>query len=185
MALSMLGGIVGSLFGFSIGNFFFPIVGGIVGIVVVAGLGALGGSGAGRKLERTEFRGKHEGWPQRFHRTRPGHPEQNLRRIAYADDRTVGTDILNSKVGMKLSLKNDTMNNLKEKMMEIHLKNRDITDESVLDAMRKVDRSLFAPVGVEVQNLVLVEKTGESTFREDILLPVRFVPMTGQSQNNP
>lgn len=77
------------------------------------------------------------------------------------------------------------MNNLKEKMMEIHLKNRDITDESVLDAMRKVDRSLFAPVGVEVQNLVLVEKTGESTFREDILLPVRFVPMTGQSQNNP
>jgi uncharacterized protein YqgC (DUF456 family) len=44
MVLSMLGGIVGSLFGFSIGNFFFPVIGGIVGIFVVAGLGALGGA---------------------------------------------------------------------------------------------------------------------------------------------
>ncbi|MEX2606338.1 MAG: DUF456 family protein [Kiritimatiellia bacterium] len=44
MVLSMLGGIVGSLFGFSIGNFFFPLVGGIIGIFVVAGLGALAGA---------------------------------------------------------------------------------------------------------------------------------------------
>lgn len=55
MVLSMLGGIVGSLFGFSIGNFFFPIVGGIVGIFVVAGLGALAGAVLGETWKGRGF----------------------------------------------------------------------------------------------------------------------------------
>ncbi|MDA3872483.1 MAG: DUF456 family protein [Kiritimatiellae bacterium] len=55
MVLSMLGGIVGSLFGFSIGNVFFPVIGGIVGIFVVAGLGALAGAMLGETWKGRGF----------------------------------------------------------------------------------------------------------------------------------
>ncbi|MDA3875156.1 MAG: hypothetical protein PF795_14505 [Kiritimatiellae bacterium] len=47
----------------------------------------------------------------------------------------------------------------------------------------RVGGRLIAPVGVDVQNLILLKKTGENTFREEVLLPVRFVPMTGQTGN--
>lgn len=43
----------------------------------------------------------------------------------------------------------------------------------------RVGGRLIAPVGVEIQYLVLLEKTDETSFREHRLLPVRFVPMTG------
>lgn len=41
---------------------------------------------------------------------------------------------------------------------------------------------LLAPVGGISQRLILLEKTGQSTFNERVLLPVLFVPMTGKAQ---
>ncbi|MEX2606204.1 MAG: protein-L-isoaspartate O-methyltransferase, partial [Kiritimatiellia bacterium] len=46
----------------------------------------------------------------------------------------------------------------------------------------RVGGRLIAPVGVEVQQLVLLKKTGETSFRTEALLPVRFVPMTGRAE---
>lgn len=45
----------------------------------------------------------------------------------------------------------------------------------------RVGGRLIGPVGVEDQNLVLLEKTGGTSFQEEWLLPVRFVPMTGRT----
>jgi len=55
MILSMLGGIVGSLFGFSIGNVFIPIVGGVAGVLLVGGLGALAGAVLGETWKGRTF----------------------------------------------------------------------------------------------------------------------------------
>lgn len=90
------------------------------------------------------------------------------------------------------------MDPAKEEMLKVHLKGRDITDPDVLRAMAEVDRTAFipeplkqqlrvggrllAPIGVEVQHLILLTKTDEDHFQETALLPVRFVPMTGQAQ---
>ena len=41
---------------------------------------------------------------------------------------------------------------------------------------------LLAPIGVEVQQLVLLTKTDATHFEKTSLLPVRFVPMTGEAQ---
>lgn len=46
----------------------------------------------------------------------------------------------------------------------------------------RVGGRLLAPIGVQVQHLVLLTKTDEAHFQETALLPVRFVPMTGQAQ---
>lgn len=46
----------------------------------------------------------------------------------------------------------------------------------------KVGGRLLAPVGKTTQKLVLLEKTGEDSFKEKMLLPVSFVPMTGEAQ---
>jgi protein-L-isoaspartate(D-aspartate) O-methyltransferase len=46
----------------------------------------------------------------------------------------------------------------------------------------KVGGRLVAPVGVDVQQLVRITRT-ESGFSEEKLVPVRFVPMTGEAQN--
>ena len=46
----------------------------------------------------------------------------------------------------------------------------------------KVGGRLVAPIGVDVQQLVRMTRT-ESGFREERLVPVRFVPMTGEVQN--
>ena len=46
----------------------------------------------------------------------------------------------------------------------------------------KVGGKLLAPVGIRIQNLTLLEKTGENEFEEHVLIPVKFVPMTGKAQ---
>lgn len=46
----------------------------------------------------------------------------------------------------------------------------------------RVGGRLLAPVGQYSQKLVLLEKTGSNSFRENVLLPVQFVPMTGHAQ---
>lgn len=47
----------------------------------------------------------------------------------------------------------------------------------------KIGGKLLAPVGEMSQRLVLMEKTAEDTYNEEVLLPVRFVPMTGEVQS--
>lgn len=47
----------------------------------------------------------------------------------------------------------------------------------------KVGGRLLTPVGTSIQRLILLEKTGEKTFKEESLLPVSFVPMTGKAQS--
>ena len=46
----------------------------------------------------------------------------------------------------------------------------------------KIGGKILAPVGRINQELVLLKKTGEETFEEKKLLPVRFVPMTGRAE---
>jgi protein-L-isoaspartate(D-aspartate) O-methyltransferase len=53
--------------------------------------------------------------------------------------------------------------------------------QPLLDQL-KVGGRLVVPVGVDVQQLVRITRT-ESGFREERLVPVRFVPMTGEVQN--
>jgi protein-L-isoaspartate(D-aspartate) O-methyltransferase len=48
----------------------------------------------------------------------------------------------------------------------------------------KTGGKLLAPVGKNVQHLILLEKTGESKFIEKKLLPVQFIRMTGGDQIN-
>ena len=48
----------------------------------------------------------------------------------------------------------------------------------------KIGGKLLAPVGEMSQRLVLMEKTAEDSYKEEVLLPVRFVPMTGEVQSN-
>ncbi|MFP4261577.1 MAG: protein-L-isoaspartate(D-aspartate) O-methyltransferase [Opitutales bacterium] len=48
----------------------------------------------------------------------------------------------------------------------------------------RVGGRLLAPIGVEVQHLVLLTKTDDEHFVESALLPVRFVPMTGQARGS-
>lgn len=45
----------------------------------------------------------------------------------------------------------------------------------------KIGGKILAPVGRLNQKLKLLHKTGEDTFKEKTLLPVRFVPMTGKA----
>ena len=46
----------------------------------------------------------------------------------------------------------------------------------------KIGGRLLAPVGRHAQRLVLLQRTGEEEFNEEVLQPVRFVPMTGKAQ---
>ncbi|MFP4289294.1 MAG: protein-L-isoaspartate(D-aspartate) O-methyltransferase [Bacteroidales bacterium] len=46
----------------------------------------------------------------------------------------------------------------------------------------RVGGLLLGPVSDSYQKLLLLKKTGEDEFTQHELLPVRFVPMTGQSQ---
>lgn len=46
----------------------------------------------------------------------------------------------------------------------------------------KVGGKLIAPVGRMSQKLVRIERTGEDSFKENTLLLVSFVPMTGKAQ---
>lgn len=41
---------------------------------------------------------------------------------------------------------------------------------------------LLAPIGDQFQNLVLLKRKDEATLQEETLLPVRFVPMTGEAE---
>lgn len=52
----------------------------------------------------------------------------------------------------------------------------------MLKRQLKTGGRLLAPVGKEMQRLVLLEKVAEDEFREHRLLPVQFVPMTGAAQ---
>lgn len=47
----------------------------------------------------------------------------------------------------------------------------------------RIGGRLLAPVGTQQQELILLEKYDEDAFREHKLLPVRFVPMTGQAES--
>lgn len=49
----------------------------------------------------------------------------------------------------------------------------------------KIGGRLLAPVGTGIQKLVLLERTSEDFFEEKPLLPVQFVPMTGEAQKVP
>lgn len=49
----------------------------------------------------------------------------------------------------------------------------------------KIGGRLLAPVGTGIQKLVLLERTSEDFFEEKPLLPVQFVPMTGEAQKTP
>lgn len=44
----------------------------------------------------------------------------------------------------------------------------------------KIGGRLLAPVGKQDQQLILLNKTAEDQFKKELLLPVRFVPMTGE-----
>ncbi|MGB8374353.1 MAG: protein-L-isoaspartate(D-aspartate) O-methyltransferase [Salegentibacter sp.] len=46
----------------------------------------------------------------------------------------------------------------------------------------KIGGKLLAPVGKMNQRLIMVERTGEESFKERTLLLVSFVPMTGEAQ---
>lgn len=46
----------------------------------------------------------------------------------------------------------------------------------------KTGGKLLAPVGRLLQKLILLKKTGENSFDKTKLLPVNFVPMTGEAQ---
>jgi len=46
----------------------------------------------------------------------------------------------------------------------------------------KIGGKLLAPVGKNIQYLILLERTGEDSFKEHLLLLVQFVPMTGEAQ---
>jgi protein-L-isoaspartate(D-aspartate) O-methyltransferase len=46
----------------------------------------------------------------------------------------------------------------------------------------RIGGSLLAPVGRLHQKLILLKKTGENEFEKHTLIPVQFVPMTGQAQ---
>jgi protein-L-isoaspartate(D-aspartate) O-methyltransferase len=46
----------------------------------------------------------------------------------------------------------------------------------------KTGGSILAPVGKNLQKLILLEKTGDDEFNETGLINVRFVPMTGESE---
>ncbi|AKD05928.1 protein-L-isoaspartate(D-aspartate) O-methyltransferase [Pontibacter korlensis] len=46
----------------------------------------------------------------------------------------------------------------------------------------KIGGRLLAPVGNVMQSLVLLQRTGADFFEERKLLPVKFVPMTGEAQ---
>lgn len=52
----------------------------------------------------------------------------------------------------------------------------------LLDQLAEGGR-LISPVGDYYQELVLIENTGQSGFRKQTLIPVRFVPMTGEIQS--
>lgn len=45
----------------------------------------------------------------------------------------------------------------------------------------KIGGRILAPVGRLNQKLILLIKTGKDSFKEKMLLPVRFVPMTGKA----
>jgi len=53
--------------------------------------------------------------------------------------------------------------------------------QPLLDQL-KVGGRLIAPIGVDVQQLVRITRTAAG-FQEEKLVPVRFVPMTGEAQN--
>jgi protein-L-isoaspartate(D-aspartate) O-methyltransferase len=46
----------------------------------------------------------------------------------------------------------------------------------------KIGGKLLAPVGETSQQLILLEKISKTSFRRKTLLPVQFVPMTGEAQ---
>ncbi len=46
----------------------------------------------------------------------------------------------------------------------------------------KIGGKLLAPLGDQVQNLIILLKTGPDDFEERQLIPVKFVPMTGEAQ---
>lgn len=48
----------------------------------------------------------------------------------------------------------------------------------------KIGGKLLAPVGSGSQKLVLVERVDEDEYKEETLLMVRFVPMTGQAEKS-
>lgn len=48
----------------------------------------------------------------------------------------------------------------------------------------KIGGKLLSPVGSNTQKLVLIERTGEDEYREENLIMVSFVPMTGQAKND-
>lgn len=48
----------------------------------------------------------------------------------------------------------------------------------------KIGGKLLAPVGRLQQQLQLIERVGENEFTEQTLMPVRFVPMTGQAETS-
>ncbi|MDX5480901.1 MAG: protein-L-isoaspartate(D-aspartate) O-methyltransferase [Hymenobacteraceae bacterium] len=49
----------------------------------------------------------------------------------------------------------------------------------------KVGGRLLAPVGRFMQHLMLIHRTGKDFFEDKKLLPVEFVPMTGEAQKKP
>lgn len=53
--------------------------------------------------------------------------------------------------------------------------------QPLLDQMA-VGGRLIAPVGEAFQELILVKKISESQYKQERLLPVRFVPMTGKAE---
>ncbi|MDN7126903.1 protein-L-isoaspartate(D-aspartate) O-methyltransferase [Pseudidiomarina sp. 1APR75-33.1] len=48
----------------------------------------------------------------------------------------------------------------------------------------KIGGKLLAPVGRLQQQLQLIERVSEDEFTEQLLMPVRFVPMTGQAESS-
>ncbi|WP_127844729.1 protein-L-isoaspartate(D-aspartate) O-methyltransferase [Psychroflexus aestuariivivens] len=47
----------------------------------------------------------------------------------------------------------------------------------------KIGGKILAPVGTTSQKLVRIERVSEDEYKEETLLMVRFVPMTGQAEN--
>lgn len=68
--------------------------------------------------------------------------------------------------------------NVRDIMIERHLKARGVKNRAVLQAMREVPREAFIPTGSRrAQELIRIRRTAEDAYEQEDLLGVRFVPL--------
>lgn len=68
----------------------------------------------------------------------------------------------------------------RQRMVDLQPITRDIVDEPVLAAMRAVPRHRFVPPAHERLDLQVLARDVSDRLRTASMLPVQFVPMTGE-----